>query len=153
MNTKEAGFTLIESILILMITASLILVPILSVNKMIESIQTDLFFRELTSNITLMQNHSILNGETTSVQFVPGDVDQVRFRVNKQTRHPLNRELYFENDLYQLRGRRYSDFSFSRDTGNISQANTRSFRTIKGDYVLIYWLGSGRFEIEKTTDK
>ncbi len=153
MKTREAGFTLIESILLLMITASLLLVPMLSINKMIDSIQTDLFFRELTSNITLMQNHAILNGETTSVQFVPGAVDQVRFRVNNQTTHPLNRELKLENGLYELRGREYSTFSFARDTGNISQANTRAFRTTQGDYELTYWLGSGRFEITKTADK
>lgn len=154
MKTNEAGFTLIESVLILMVTAVLILIPTLSIHKMIESVQVDLFFRELSSNITLMQNHSILNDENTTVEFYPAvNGHYINFRVRLNPTHPLNKEMDFDDDLYQLVGQRYSQFSFARQTGNISHSDTRKFQTPKGLYELTYWLGSGRFAFNKISDR
>ena len=39
----EKGFTLLETILVLMITSSLLLFPVLSIENITESVQIDLF--------------------------------------------------------------------------------------------------------------
>src|SRR5699024_10630316 len=76
----EKGFTLLETILVLMITSSLLLFPVLSIENVTESIQIDLFFRELTSKITNMQSYAILRDQTTDIQFNPEE-NTIKFRI------------------------------------------------------------------------
>lgn len=153
MKTKEAGFTLLESVLILLITASLILIPVLSIDKMVETVQVDLFFRELSSNITMMQNHSVLSGESTEILFRPYDSGhQIRFRVYGDSSHPLSKTMYLDESFYSLTSKSGSQFSFYGDTGNITTSDTIGFQTAKGKYELTHWLGSGRFAIDKVED-
>lgn len=152
-SKKEAGFTLIETLLTVFIISLLMLMPVLSLKNITESIQVDLFFKELTSNITLVQNHSMLTGEAMRIEFIPRD-NLIRFnsrdRGNDST-HPLYREMHLEGGLYELIGNEYGEVIFYGDTGNISARNgwTRLVQTAKGRYNLVFWLGSGRFEIQK----
>lgn len=152
-NQKEAGFTLIETLITLLIVSLLMLMPVLSIEKITESIQIDLFFRELSSNITLMQNHAILTGEKMVIEFVPRD-NLIRFKEdtgNLGTTHPLYREMILQEGLYELNGNYYGQVAFFEYTGNISSKNgwTTHIKTSKGLYKLVFWLGSGRFEIQK----
>lgn len=149
LNMKnESGFTLIETLLVLLVTSLLILLPTLSIDKMVESLEIDLFFREMTSNITLMQNHAILAGKKTSVEFYPIENNElIRFKVANN--HPLNRTLYLYSPYYWFNGSEPRTFDFKSDTGNISASNTIRFNTTQGMYKLTYLMGSGRFDIKK----
>lgn len=146
---SEGGFTLLETLLVLMITSSLILLPVLSIDKMIESTQTELFFRELSSRITMMQNHSIMNGEKTSVDFFQNEAHFIRFQVDGNSVHPLNSRMYLDKSLVEFSGSGYQKFSFAKDTGTINGMETIRFNTSQGVYKLTYLLGSGRVGIEK----
>jgi competence protein ComGD len=149
-KAKEEGFTLLESMLILLITASLILIPTLSIDRMVETVQVDMFFRELSSNITLMQNYSILHGEKTEVRFRPYESGhRIDFLVNFDASSPLNKTIYLDESLYYFTEKSGSEMIFNGDTGNISGGGTVFFNTVKGEYKLSYWLGSGRFAIDK----
>ncbi len=152
-NSKhEEGFTLLETLLVLLVASLLLIIPTLSIGHMVESLELDLFFREVTSNITLMQNHAILAGKRTEVKFLPhANRDEIHFQV--ATNHPLNRIMVLDSPYYSLRGRGYTDFRFLKDTGNISDSETIGFNTSQGDYILTYLLGSGRFDIKKETNK
>lgn len=151
MKPNQEGFTLLESVLILLITVSLILIPALSIDKMVETVQVDLFFRELSSNITLMQNHSILNGEKTEVRFRPyKSGHRIEFLVNSDSTSPLNKTIYLDESLYYFSMNNGREIIFGQ-TGNISTAGNVSFTTSKGEYKLTYLLGSGRFAIDKVS--
>lgn len=154
-DNNEAGFTLLETLLTLMIASILILLPLLSIDRVIESVQIDLFFRELTSNLTLMQNHAILVGDRTVANFSPSE-NQIKFRVqdaDRFSRHVLDSELYLEKGLYELHGKDYHTVEFLLDTGNVSIKKndkwTTTFDTSKGQYQLVFQLGSGRFDVKK----
>lgn len=153
MKNNEEGFTLVETVLMLMVTAILLFIPVLSIDKMLETVQVDLFFRELSADITLMQNHSILNGYDTNVRFRPYESGhRIEFIVRNDTSSSLNKIVYLDENLYYFSGKSGTDFSFYKDTGRITQTGSRRFTTVKGRYDLTYWLGSGRFAINKVPD-
>lgn len=153
-NKYDDGFTLVELLITLLIISLLIFIPVLSIDKVIDTVQVDLFFRELSSNITLMQNHSILTGERTTVEFYPGE-KIIKFRVydeSKSLEHPLNNEMFLKEGLYELLGNRYERVTFHGTTGNITIYNHGwrfNFITSQGAYELVFQLGSGRFDIRK----
>ncbi|MDN6196301.1 MAG: type II secretion system GspH family protein [Atopostipes suicloacalis] len=154
MKGKEDGFTLVETLISLLIVSFLILLPVLSIKDTLQSIEVDLFFRELTSNITLMQNHAILMGESTSIDFVPSK-KLIRFSVHdgKNTESsPLNREMNLDDSICRYYGNASQKVYFKANTGNISVVYNRwkiKFKTVNNLYELVFRLGSGRFEIRK----
>ena len=146
----EKGFTLLETILVLMITSSLLLFPVLLIENVTESVQIDLFFRELTSKITNMQSYAILHDQTTDIQFNPEE-NTIKFRIvdaNVQN-DILNETWELDDTYYCLKGKTTKTFGFKRGTGNITKSNRISFHTTQGEYELIYLMGSGRFEIRE----
>jgi len=149
---KQTGFTLLESLLILIISTGLLLLPTLSIDQVTDSIQIDLFFRELTSKITMMHNHTLLHNERTSVQFSPSN-ELIRFRVAGDSTHPLNSEISLAGKPYTLERIDYHAFSFKTVTGNISSSDTVTFNTTEGKYRFTYLLGSGRFYVQKTSNE
>lgn len=148
-ENDESGFTLIETVVVLFITGVLIVLPILSIDKMIESIQIELFFRELSSSVTMMQNHTILTGELSIITFAPSDVDTIRFRVSDHSDHPYNRDIVLDSPYYSLMTKGVESFKFHRESGNISSFRTIKFDTTQGQYDYTYLLGSGRFDFKK----
>lgn len=154
MNNKEDGFTLVESLITLLITSLLIFLPILSIDRLIHSIEVDMFFRELSSNITLMQNHAILTGESTAIEFVPR-TNLIKFKAydgSYNSDHPLNRELLLDDSICKFYGNETQIVYFKANTGNISVLYDRwriKFETNKVLYELVFKIGSGRFDIRK----
>lgn len=152
-NPNEAGFTLIETLVTLCIVSLFMSLPVLSIKNMSERIQIDLFFRELSSNITLVQNHAMLTGEQMVIEFIPQD-NIIRFKQDIGSSgldHPLFREIHLQEGLYELHGNTYHQITFHGYTGHISSKRgwTTHLDTSQGVYKLIFWLGSGRFEIQK----
>lgn len=152
-KNREAGYTLIETLLTLFVASLLIFLPVLSIDKITESIQIDLFFRELTSNITLMQNHAILTGDKMEVEFIPKE-NLIRFKEDKRNVDSTNltyKEMHLQEGLYEFWGTDYGQVAFTGHTGNITSKNgwTTYIMTSQGLYKIVFWLGSGRFEIQK----
>src|SRR5699024_4016362 len=150
MKMNEDGFTLIETLLVLMITSILLLFPVLSIQRVIESKQLDLYFRELTPKITQRQTHAILHNQTTDIKFNP-QTNMVYFRIDEYTIQDNNLGETWENDspYYDLSRTDTKEFAFKKGTGNITKSNRIDINTTKGKYELVYLMGSGRFEIRK----
>lgn len=153
MIEQEEGFTLVETLITLFITSFLILLPSLSIGQMASSIETDLFFRELSSQITLIQNHAILANETTRVEFSPTR-NCIRFKVNNGygAVHPLDDEISLEGSPCKFSTEKFQAVEFKKTTGNIAILTDSwriKFATDKGLYELVFKLGSGRFDIRK----
>lgn len=150
----ENGFTLIESLICLVIAFFIISLPVLSIKNTLDTIKIDLFFRELSSNITMMQNHAIINEETTSIQFIPTR-DLIRFKVEAKDTSKnecLNQEIQLDESFCELLGNGLQVIYFRAKTGNsweLFPENLIQFKTAKGLYKLVFRLGSGRFEIRK----
>lgn len=144
------GFTLVETLITLFISSLLLFLPVLAVDDLVESREIDLFFRELNANIILMQNHAIIAGEHTRVEFSP-KTQTVNFRVLGQDNHPLNREMAVGKSC-QFTDQRFQTVHFKADTGNVWEMYgswRTQFKTKKGIYELVFKLGSGRFDLRK----
>ena len=148
----EEGFTLIETLIVLLVSSILLLVPTLSMGQLMEEMEVNFFFRELTSNLTLMQNQSIMGGHGTKVSFYgTKQKGHILFVVNSG--HPLNREMVLDRPYYRLAENKPVEFRFKAGTGNITSSNTVKFSSTQGQYRLTYLLGSGRFDIKKDTKR
>ncbi len=145
------GFTLLETLLVLFIVSALILFPTLQLQQTTETVQIDLFFRELVAKITEMQTHAIVHGESTKVVFNPA-TKQIHFSVDEvdENEHPLAEVWIVENGYYQIGGKLIREFSFIGGTGNVTRSNAVNFMTTKGNYKLTYHLGSGHIDIQAT---
>lgn len=150
MKTNEDGFTLIETLLILMITSSLLLFSVLKINETIETVQIDLFFRELTSKITQLQTHALMTGESTEVKVVPGE-ELISFRIFEEGKedHVLNEAWIVDNPYYEIASYGSRQFIFKGGSGNITGSDKIIFNTTKGRYEVVYLMGSGRFDVRK----
>ena len=148
--TSEEGFTLIETLIVLFIISLTLLIPVLSINEMIENMKIELFFRELTTDITSMQNHTILTGEPTNITFssTTGE-DRIRFNVVAQTSHPIERTTMIDPEIGRFRTRMRTIIEYNTQSGNSNQFGTITFFMKNGRYDLKYYIGSARFEIEK----
>ena len=148
----EEGFTLIETLIVLLVSSILLLVPTLSMGQLMQEMEVNFFFRELTTNLTLMQNQSIMGGHRTKVSFYgTKQKDHILFEVNSG--HPLNREMVLDRPYYRLAENKPVEFRFKAGTGNITSSNTVKFSSTQGQYKLTYLLGSGRFDIKKDVKK
>lgn len=150
---EEDGFTLVETLITLLVASFLILLPSLSISQMTSSVEVDLFFRELSSQITLIQNHAILANETTRVEFSPTR-NCIRFKVNNGygAVHPLDREISLDGRACKFYTKIFQAVEFKNSTGNIAVLTDNwriRFITDKGLYELVFKLGSGRFDIRK----
>lgn len=147
---NEDGFTLIETVLTVFIISLTLLIPALSIDEMIENTQIEMFFRELTADITLMQNHTILTGEGTNIDFRRSNgVDRIRYSVRLQPDHPLNKTVVIDPEIGGFRNAVPTLIEYNVSSGNISNFGTIDFVMSNGTYRLTFWLGSARFEIEK----
>lgn len=149
MRKSEEGFTLIETILTLFIISVTLLIPILSIDQVIESTKTELFFREITADITLMQNHAILTGEGTDIEFrMSNGVSRITYSVRNQDKHPLNKIVVIDPELGRFLNTSHTRLVFN-SSGNIGDFGNVNFVMKNGTYRLKFSLGSARFEIEK----
>lgn len=145
LKTQE-GFTLIESILVLFIIGLIFSFPIFSIRGVEEDIELDLFFEELSSSITMMQNHAILNNQPTYVEADP-ELKKFLFRVRGERQHELNHELIVPDSVTLIGTVR--QYEFQSQSGNQGNLNRLRMDTNQGRYELVFQMGSGRFEIRK----
>ncbi|MDN6162457.1 MAG: hypothetical protein L0I79_06760 [Atopostipes sp.] len=145
---------MVETLITLLISSFLIFLPVLSISQVVHSVETDLFFRELNSNIKMMQSHAVLEGENTSIEFIPKQ-NSIRFKVfskDYSANHPLNRTIELEETNFTFYGDKYLSFYFAANTGNLSVTDNHwrvRFKGKKALYELVFKLGSGRFEVKK----
>jgi len=140
------GFTLLETLVVLFLVSILVGFPILSVQKAQESVRIKLFIEELSSGITLIQNHAIMNGEATTFQ-VKSSSDNIHFRIYGKPSHPLNFTISPPEEVQLIGGTKR--YIFKSHSGNIGKYETFSINTSEGVYDFVFQMGSGRFYVRK----
>lgn len=144
---NKEGFTLLESVVVLFLVSILIGFPILSVRKAEESIKIQLFIEELTTGITLMQSHAIMNRQPTIIEVKP-DTQMIDFRVYGGDSRSLDYSIIPPEEVKLAN--HSEKYIFGSDSGNIGQYGSFSFTAPTGEYKLVFQMGSGRFYVRKT---
>lgn len=150
MRGKEDGFTLLETLLVLMILSISLLFPVIKINDAIQTIQIDLFFRELSAKITQYQTHAMLNGRSTEIRFVHSSQSIVFSMRNEETDNFQVEETWHLNSpYYEITKGESRRIEFKEFTGNITHAGFVPIKTSNGRYRLYHQMGSGRFDIRE----
>lgn len=145
MLADRKGFLLFESLLVLMIAASLLLVPPLLSKNILSVHEASFFKQQLESSVTATQNYAVLTGKRTKMELFPQN-RKITFELLGDEQHSFNHTLFFpekvsSNSLTKV-------FYFGGGTGNISGLDSISF-TINGKQEKIkFQLGSGKYEWE-----
>lgn len=143
---EQSGFTLIESLIVLNLVWLFLLIPVIPFNSMKSQMETSLFFEEVRSSITLMQNHAVLNNQRTEVEIRP-QAGELVFRVIGDQNHLLNHTISLPEEIEILGGSKL--YRFLSGSGNQGNLNKTRFEVNDDIYELSFKLGSGRFEISK----
>ncbi|MFC6463835.1 competence type IV pilus minor pilin ComGD [Marinilactibacillus sp. GCM10026970] len=144
----QKGFTLVETLVVLSLIWIFLLIPVIPFQSIQEETETKQFFKELESTITLIQNHAILNGETTRFETRP-DAKEIAFRVVTDRNHPLNENLKIPEHIELVSASRV--YRFVSDSGNQGNLNPIRFKTDNQLIVIQFSLGSGRFDVKTTS--
>lgn len=145
MLNNQKGFLLLESLLVLSIAASLLLIPQMMTKRATASVEGELFKQNLESSITATQNYAVLSGKMTKVELLPQN-RKIVFTVLADKNHSFNHTLVFPDSVSSLSNT--IAFYFLGGSGNINNLNSIIFK-INGEKAKIkFQLGSGRYEWE-----
>lgn len=133
------GFTLLESVIVLMVLSIILFLPALSFEGARTRIETDAFFKELAASITLVQNQAVLENKQTSVTITSQHIYFESSDARKVLDYPEH--IHYQEPTFKVH--------FSPGTGNINQFKHPIFQSPYGEFKLGFQLGSGRFEIKK----
>lgn len=150
MINNEEGFTLLETLLVLMVVSMLLSFPVIKINDALQTIQIDLFFRELSAKMTQYQTHAMLSGQDVEIRFIPGTQEIYFNKREEGTETLLEEEIWKLNSpYYELTKGAAKRITFKEYTGNITNAGYVPFKTVEGRYRLYHQMGSGRFDIRE----
>lgn len=145
MLRDQRGFLLLESMLVLSIAASLLLIPQLMTKNATAAIEGDLFKQNLESSVTAAQNYAVVSGKMTKVELFR-DNRNITFTILEDKNHLFNHALIFPDSVSSLTTTRV--ISFLGGSGNIKDLDSITFK-INGEIVKFkFQLGSGRYEWE-----
>lgn len=145
MFLNQKGFLLIESMLVLVIAACLLLFPPMLSKEIIAVQEANLFKQQLESSVTATQNYAIVTGKRTKVELFPQN-RKIVFNVLDDRQHSFNHILPFPKNVSSTSTTKI--FYFGGGDGNISGLDSISF-TINGKREKFkFQLGSGRYDWE-----
>lgn len=145
-SNEEGFFTLIEGIIVLIIVAIIIGLPSVKLSKLNTQIDSDIFINQLASEITLLQQNAILNGEMTVLEVEPSQ-NQFRLSVMQNKHSSLNKTMKVPKDMKLYGG--YKRFSFRPYSGNITQVDRIRLSNASKTYEIVFQIGSGRFYVRE----
>ncbi|MFL2100133.1 competence type IV pilus minor pilin ComGD [Desemzia sp. FAM 23991] len=145
MLKNQKGFLLLESLLVLSIAASLVLIPQLMSRSATAAIEGDLFKRNLESSVTATQNYAVLSGKMTKVELFRQN-RKITFTVLEDKNHPFNHTLFFPESVSSLTNA--IEIYFLGGSGNIKNLDSITFNINGENTKLKFQLGSGRYDWE-----
>lgn len=148
LNSEDGALTLIESLVVLAAVAFLLLLPTIQMKPVEETVETDLFIEQLSSQITLMHQNAVLNGEMTVIEVEPNQ-SRIRFSVIGNSGSALNQTMYLPDHVTVYGG--YKRYSFRPHSGNITTVDRIRFSDSNKTFEFIFQIGSGRFYVKETS--
>lgn len=146
-RSKYQGFTLIESLLVLMVVGVFISLPLLKVGSWRERVAYQAFIREFEQRLVQTQQSAIVTREKTRVVSIENG-STIQFIFFQRNNQSLKEELAIPKGVRVQRG---TTLIFSPRTGNVEQAHTFRFETPYHQEYLeyVYQIGSGRYVIRE----
>lgn len=145
MLNNQKGFLLLESLLVLAIAASLLLIPPLLSRKVISATEGEFFKQQLESSVTATQNYAVLSGKMTKMELSRQN-QKIQFSLLNSPEHSFNHTLDFPESVTALSKTKV--FHFLGGSGNISDLDSMSFVIDGKRAVFKFQMGSGRYEWE-----
>lgn len=143
---KEDGFfTLLEGVVVLSITMLLLILPTMHSKPVENTLATDVFINQLKSDITLMHQSAIINGEMSVIEIEPSRKQIVYSVAGNQSSH-LNKTVKLPADISIYGG--YQRFSFRPFSGHLTNVNRVRFKSDQRVFDLVFQIGSGRFYVK-----
>lgn len=140
-SLNEKGMMLFELLLVLLITASLLLIPIIYTKQTKNTLENQLFVEELQSHTTTIQNYAVLSGKATRM-IVSSEYKTVQFQVIGDERNELNQVIYLPETVTTPERKTYY---FNGYSGNLREFDTLVFYINKERHTMAFQLGSGRY--------
>ncbi|MBC2329470.1 competence type IV pilus minor pilin ComGD [Listeria swaminathanii] len=140
---KTNGFTLLEMLLVLSISFTLITLTILPISKTLSTLTEKQLLEEVKATIYLAQINAITTNEDTTISFNPVG-NQLVASTNSRT---LATTSFAET--IKLTQSKTETFRYSGSDGSINRFSTIRFASSANSYKLIFQIGKGRFRIEQ----
>lgn len=140
-SLNEKGMMLFELLLVLLITAGLLLIPIIYTKQTKNTLENQLFVEELQSHTTTIQNYAVLSGKATRM-IVSSEYKTVQFQVIGDERNELNQVIYLPETVTTPERKTYY---FNGYSGNLREFDTLVFYINKERHTMAFQLGSGRY--------
>lgn len=138
------GFLLFETLLVLFIATSILIIPTIFSKKIIKDTATQLFIEELQSGITASQNYAVLSGKWSAID-VSASNNVITFKAMSQENHYLTHRLELPENITTPSNKSYL---FNGGSGNLQSFSTLYFDIDGIRHKLIFQLGSGRYRWE-----
>ncbi|MEK5232482.1 competence type IV pilus minor pilin ComGD [Lysinibacillus sp. FSL K6-0232] len=142
---QEAGFTLLEMLIVLVIVMSLTAIVLKFSLKTAETRELERFFTQLQLDIQYIQTYSMNQRQYIAMTFEGGTANRYVIQKNAFTNiyeRPFPKGVAFlpeESTMYML---------VYNGKGNVMTAGTLSFKTPQGKKKVIITLGRGRARVE-----
>lgn len=143
LKKSNQGFTLLETILVLIVSSMLLLMPTLITKSVMEEVKRNLFFEEFQSKLTSIQTAALLSNERGKITILKAG--RINYEVEGQPAHRLNKALFLPEKLTTPTDK---VFYFNSGTGNVSNFSTIYFNSSKKQYQFKFQIGSGRYFFE-----
>ncbi|MFB7140305.1 competence type IV pilus minor pilin ComGD [Gottfriedia sp. NPDC056225] len=140
---NSPGFTFIELLLVLTIMMMLLILPISQVRKVEDEQKLSLFIQMLQNDIFLAQRNAILKQMPTRIIFY-----QKKYEIQDNLLNPPVVIRNFDESIMITYLTLKPPLRFNSD-GNISNFGTISIKYKKIEYIVTFYLGSGRFKYDK----
>ncbi|WP_078597100.1 competence type IV pilus minor pilin ComGD [Evansella clarkii] len=143
-NLNEAGYTLIEMLLVLMLLGTVLLIAFPVFGKSTEAKSLEYFFEQLEMDLYESQMTAMSEGITVHVIFSP---ENGTYRIRHGVRTVKTR--YFPGGLSVAAGTLdYNELRYMPG-GTVSKSGSLIFNHRKDSYLLMFQFVRGRFYIEK----
>lgn len=143
LKKTNQGFTLLETVLVLIVSSIVLLMPTLIAKSVIEEVKRNLFFEEFQSKLTSMQTVALLSNERAKITVLKAG--KIKYEMEGQPAHRLNKALFLPEKLTTPTDK---VFYFNSGTGNVSSFSTIYFNSSKKQYQFKFQIGSGRYFFE-----
>lgn len=145
MLNNQKGFLLLESLLVLSIAASVLLIPQMMSKSATAAIEGDMFRQNLESSVTAAQNYAVLSGKMTKIELFREN-RKITFTILEDKNHLFNHTLDFPDSVSSLTNA--MEIYFLGGSGNIKNLNSITFKINGKSAKFKFQLGSGRYEWE-----
>ncbi|PGS48921.1 competence type IV pilus minor pilin ComGD [Bacillus sp. AFS041924] len=140
---NSLGFTFIEMLLVLSLIIMLLILPINQVSKIEAEQKLTLFLQMLQNDIFLAQRNAVLMQIPTRIIFF-----QNKYEMHDNLLNPPIIIRNFDESILITYLTLKPPLRFNSD-GNISSSGTISIKYKKSEYIITFYLGSGRFKYDR----